>query len=50
MDAGGPSGPLVNALLEPALLPATEDLAAKIAEHLRAGGEPRPAGALREAS
>jgi carbon monoxide dehydrogenase subunit G len=34
MDAGGPSGPLVNAMLAPALLPAAEDLANKIASHL----------------
>lgn len=34
MDAGGPTGPLVNALLEPALLPAAEDLGNKIAAHL----------------
>jgi carbon monoxide dehydrogenase subunit G len=34
MDAGGPTGPLVNAMLEPALLPAAEDLGAKIAAHL----------------
>ncbi|HMJ55046.1 MAG TPA: SRPBCC family protein [Polyangiaceae bacterium] len=41
MDAGGPSGPLVNAMLGPALLPAAEDLANKIAAHLeRAHGAP----------
>lgn len=34
MDAGGPTGPLVNAMLEPALLPAAEDLGNKIAAHL----------------
>ncbi|HZS36125.1 MAG TPA: SRPBCC family protein [Polyangia bacterium] len=34
MDAGGPSGPLVNAMLAPALMPAAEDLANKIAAHL----------------
>jgi carbon monoxide dehydrogenase subunit G len=34
MDAGGPSAPLVNAMLGPALLPAAEDLANKIAAHL----------------
>ena len=34
MDAGGPMGPMVNAMLAPALLPAAEDLANKIAEHL----------------
>jgi carbon monoxide dehydrogenase subunit G len=34
MDAGGPSGPLVNAMLAPALAPAAEDLANKIAAHL----------------
>src|SRR5262249_32292958 len=36
MEASGPSGPLVNALLEPALMPAAEDLANKIAAHLEA--------------
>jgi hypothetical protein len=35
MEAGGPTGPLVNAMLEPALIPATEDLATRIVEHLR---------------
>lgn len=34
MDAGGPTGPLVNAMLEPLMLPAAEDLANKIAVHL----------------
>jgi hypothetical protein len=34
MDARGPTGPLVNALLGPALLPAAEDLANKIAAHI----------------
>ncbi len=34
MDAGGPTGPLVNAMLGPAMLPAAEDLANKIAAHL----------------
>jgi hypothetical protein len=34
MEAGGPAGPLVNAMLAPALLPAAEDLANKIAAHL----------------
>ena len=34
MDAGGPTGPLVNAMLGPMLLPAAEDLANKIAAHL----------------
>jgi len=34
MDAGGPTGPLVNAMLGPALLPAAEDLANKIAAHV----------------
>jgi carbon monoxide dehydrogenase subunit G len=37
MDAGGPTGPLVNAMLAPALMPAAEDLANKIAAHLEAG-------------
>ncbi len=36
MEAGGPTGPIVNALLGPALLPATEQLANKIAAHLHA--------------
>ena len=36
MDAGGPTGPLVNAMLAPALEPAVEDLANKIAAHLEA--------------
>jgi Polyketide cyclase / dehydrase and lipid transport len=42
MDAGGPTGPLVNAMLAPALLPAAEDLANKIAAHvekMHAAGE-----------
>lgn len=34
MDAGGVTGPLVNAMLGPALEPAAEDLANKIAAHL----------------
>jgi carbon monoxide dehydrogenase subunit G len=34
MEAGGPAGPLVNAMLAPALLPAAEDLANRIAAHL----------------
>ena len=34
MDAGGPTGLLVNAMLGPALMPAAEDLANKIAAHL----------------
>ena len=34
MEAGGPTAPLVNAMLEPALIPATEDLAQKIVTHL----------------
>jgi hypothetical protein len=37
MDAGGPTGPLVNAMLGPALLPAAEDLANKIAARLENG-------------
>lgn len=37
MDAGGPTGPLVNAMLGPALEPAAEDLANKIAAHLEQG-------------
>ena len=35
MDAGGPTAPLVNAMLEPALQPATEHLANQIAAHLQ---------------
>jgi carbon monoxide dehydrogenase subunit G len=38
MDAGGPAGPLVNAMLGPALEPAVEDLAKKIAAHLEKRG------------
>lgn len=34
MDAGGPMAPMLNALLQPALLPATEDLAQKIANEV----------------
>ena len=34
MEAGGPMGPMVNAMLAPALMPAAEDLANKIAGHL----------------
>jgi carbon monoxide dehydrogenase subunit G len=34
MNAGGPTGPLVNVLLGPVMLPAAEDLAKKIAAHL----------------
>lgn len=34
MDALGPTGPIVNAMLGPALLPAAEDLANKIAAHV----------------
>ena len=34
MDAGGPTGPLVNAMLGPARMPAGADLANKIAAHL----------------
>jgi hypothetical protein len=41
MDAGGPMAPLVNAMLGPALLPAAEDLANKIAAHLERA---QPAG------
>jgi len=36
MEAGGAIGPLVNAMLAPALGPAAEDLANKIAAHLEA--------------
>jgi carbon monoxide dehydrogenase subunit G len=38
MEAGGPAGPLVNAMLGPALEPAVEDLARKIAAHLEKRG------------
>ena len=34
MDAGGPMAPMINAMLQPALLPATEDLAQKIANRV----------------
>jgi hypothetical protein len=34
MDASGPTGPLVNAMLGPVMLPAAENLAKKIASHL----------------
>lgn len=34
MDAGGPMGPVVNAMLEPAMLPAAQELGEKIAKHL----------------
>ncbi|HEX7670128.1 MAG TPA: SRPBCC family protein [Polyangiaceae bacterium] len=34
MEASGPTGPLVNAMLGPVMLPAAEDLAKKIASHL----------------
>ena len=37
MEAGGPTGPLVNALLEPAMAPAAEGLAKRIAVHLERG-------------
>jgi len=43
MDASGPTGPLVNAMLAPALLPAAEDLANKIAAHLERGSGDRDA-------
>jgi len=36
MNAGGPTGPLVNAMLGPVMLPAAESLAKKIAAHLEA--------------
>jgi carbon monoxide dehydrogenase subunit G len=44
MEAGGPTGPLVNAMLEPALQPATEHLANRIAEHLESRGSRRTTG------
>jgi hypothetical protein len=43
MDAGGPTGPLVNAMLGPALYPAAEDLANKIAAHLEGANAPERA-------
>jgi carbon monoxide dehydrogenase subunit G len=49
MDALGPTGPLVNAMLGPALLPAAEDLANKIAAHLEAAQAGQPAIAARAA-
>ena len=45
MDAGGPTGPLVNAMLGPALEPAVEDLAKKIAAHVDAAPLRRAAAA-----
>lgn len=39
MEAGGPMAPMMNALLQPALLPATEDLAQKIAHRIVALGQ-----------
>ena len=45
MDAGGPTGPLVNAMLGPALMPAAEDLANKIAAHLERAHLQRDAAA-----
>jgi carbon monoxide dehydrogenase subunit G len=39
MEAGGPAGPLVNAMLGPALEPAVEDLAKRIRAHLEAQGQ-----------
>ena len=42
MDAGGATGPLVNAMLGPALAPAAEELASKIAAHLESSAA-RPA-------
>jgi carbon monoxide dehydrogenase subunit G len=43
MDASGPTGPLVNAMLAPVMLPAAEDLAKKIAAHLEKTHGRRPA-------
>ena len=34
MEAGGPMAPMINAMLQPAILPATEDLAVKIANRV----------------
>lgn len=34
MEAGGPMAPMINAMLQPALLPATEELATKIANRV----------------
>ena len=41
MEAGGPTGPLVNAMLGPAIEPAAAHLAEQIAHHLEGGG-PEP--------
>ena len=41
MEAKGTTAPLVNAMLGPAMLPAAEDLANKIAAHLEAARRPR---------
>jgi hypothetical protein len=45
MEAGGPAGPLVNAMLGPALEPAVEDLARKIAARLESGAWHAPPSA-----
>ena len=51
MDAGGPMAPMVNAMLEPALMPAAQDLGDKIAAHLETlHGKAAPDGAGNEAS
>jgi hypothetical protein len=50
MEAGGPTGPLVNAMLGPALLPAAEDLANKIAAHLEREHLGAPAATAAEAA
>ena len=39
MEAGGPTGPLVNAMLGPAMAPAVEQLAEQIARHLEGAAE-----------
>jgi hypothetical protein len=36
IDAGGPTAPMVNAMMLPALRPAAEDLANRIITHLEA--------------
>jgi carbon monoxide dehydrogenase subunit G len=50
MNASGPAGPLVNAMLAPALTPAAEDFANKLAAHLeKAHGLAGQQGAGKEA-
>lgn len=44
MQAGGPTAPLVNAMLEPVMAPAAEDLATRIAVHLERANQLTPSG------